>query len=115
MKKAAVPSILFALVLLVLGVIAEAQHPGKVPRIGYLSPTGDSHTPGPDVEAFRQGLRDLGYVEGKNILIEYHYIAGKTDRIPSLVAELVQSIFLSFSVSHRFAQASRRLRQSLLS
>ena len=51
---------------------------------------GDPNTPGPQVEAFRQGLRDLGYIEGKNILVEYRYAEGKLDRIPSLVAELVQ-------------------------
>ncbi|HSE86477.1 MAG TPA: hypothetical protein VLJ79_09670, partial [Candidatus Binatia bacterium] len=68
---------------------AAAQQPAKVPRIGYLSPTGDSHTPGPDVEAFRQGLRDVGYIERENILIEYRYIKGKTDRVPNLVDELV--------------------------
>jgi len=69
---------------------AQAQQPAKVPRIGYLSRTGDSKNPGPQVEGFRQALRDLGYIEGKNILVEYRYIAGKTDSIPSLVAELVQ-------------------------
>ncbi len=46
--------------------------------------------PGHAGQAFQQGLRDLGYIEGKNILIEYRYIEGKADRIPSLVAELVQ-------------------------
>ena len=46
--------------------------------------------PGIQVKAFQQGLRDLGYIEGKNILIEYRYTEGKADRIPSLVAELVQ-------------------------
>ena len=51
---------------------------------------GDPSNPGPYVEAFRQGLRDLGYIEGKNILVEYRYAEGKLDRIPSLVAELVQ-------------------------
>ena len=55
--------------LFALGYSASAQQPTKVPRIGYLSPTGDSHTSGPDVEAFRQGLRDLGYIERKNILV----------------------------------------------
>ena len=69
---------------------AEAQQPEKIPRIGYLSGTGDPTNPEPQVEAFRQGLRDLGYVEGKNILVEYRYAEGKPDRIPSLVAELVQ-------------------------
>jgi putative tryptophan/tyrosine transport system substrate-binding protein len=82
---------LLALALLVFSPfhLAYAQQPVKIPRIGYLS-TGDSHTHGPDVEAFRQGLRDLGYVEGKNIVIEFRYLEGKTDRTPSLVAELVQ-------------------------
>jgi putative tryptophan/tyrosine transport system substrate-binding protein len=56
----------------------EAQQPKKVPRIGYLVPTSSS----PYIEAFRQGLRDLGYTEGKNILIEYRYAEGKPDRYP---------------------------------
>ena len=55
-----------------------------------MSGGGAPSTPGPSVEAFRQGLRDLGYLEGKNILIEFRYVEGKLDRIPSLVAELVQ-------------------------
>jgi putative tryptophan/tyrosine transport system substrate-binding protein len=90
MKKAAVTSILVAVVLLVLAVIAEAQQPKKVPRIGYVSGTGDPKTPGPQVEAFRRGLLDLGYIEGKNIQVEYRYVEGKLDRVPSLVTELVQ-------------------------
>ncbi len=69
---------------------ATAQQPKKVPRIGYVSGSGDANNPGPYVEAFRQGLRDLGYIEGKNILVEYRYAEGKQDRIPSIVAELVQ-------------------------
>src|SRR5947209_5852588 len=69
--------------------IADAQQVGKVPRIGFMR----NSTPGSNVsglEAFRQGLRDLGYIEGKNILVEYRDIEGKIDRIPSLVAELVR-------------------------
>ena len=69
---------------------AAAQQPKKVPRIGYVSSTGDPNTPGPQVEGFRQGLRDIGYIEGRNILVEYRYVEGKLDRAPSLVAELVQ-------------------------
>jgi putative ABC transport system substrate-binding protein len=77
--------------LLALGFSAQAQHPaGKVPRIGYLSAIGDPYTPEPQIEAFREGLRDLGYVEGKNILVDYRYAGGIQDRIPGLVAELVQ-------------------------
>jgi len=69
--------------------VAEAQQPKKVPRIGYLtgaSPSFEAHR----LEGFRQGLRDLSYIEGKNILVEYRYAEGNLDRIPGLVAELVQ-------------------------
>ena len=90
MKKAALGSMLFAGALLAVAVTVEAQQPTKVPRIGYLSGAGDPSNPGPNVEAFRRGLQELGYIEGKNILVEYRYIEGKRDRVPSLVAELVQ-------------------------
>jgi putative tryptophan/tyrosine transport system substrate-binding protein len=86
MKKAGVLSIL---VLLAVAVIAQAQQPTKVPRIGYLSATSPSANVG-RIEAFRQGLRELGYVEGKNIVIEWRYAEGKFDRLPALVAELVR-------------------------
>ncbi len=76
--------------ILVFVSLAEAQQPKKVPRIGYVSASGDPKTPGPNLEAFRQGLRDLGYIEGKNILVEFRYAERKLDRIPGLVAELVQ-------------------------
>jgi putative ABC transport system substrate-binding protein len=69
---------------------ARAQQPKEVPRIGYVASSGNRETPGPRVEAFRQGLRDLGYIEEKNILVEYRYVEGKSDRAPSLVAEFVQ-------------------------
>jgi ABC-type uncharacterized transport system substrate-binding protein len=90
MKKAAVPSTLVAVVLCTVAVIAEAQQPTKVPRIGFVSGIGGPSNPGPNVVGFRQGLRDFGYIEGKNILVEYRYTEGKGDRNPSLVAELVQ-------------------------
>jgi putative tryptophan/tyrosine transport system substrate-binding protein len=64
---------------------AEAQESGKIPRIGYVRVVGVPSIPGPNVEAFRQGLNSLGYVEGKNIKIEFRYAEGKPDRIPSLV------------------------------
>ena len=81
---------LLATVLLATAPPAEAQSQAKIPRIGYVSGTGDSSNPGPYVEALRQGLRDLGYVEGKNFVIEYRGAEGKPDRTPSLVTELVQ-------------------------
>jgi putative ABC transport system substrate-binding protein len=90
LRKTALGSILFAGLLLATAVIVEAQQPKKIPRIGYLSGAGDPSNPGPNVEAFRRGLQELGYIEGKNILVEYRYIEGKRDRVPSLVAELVQ-------------------------
>ena len=68
----------------------EAQQPAKIPRIGYVTTSGDTSTPSPNLEPLRQGLRDFGYIEGKNILVEYRYTEGKGDRNPSLVAELVQ-------------------------
>jgi putative ABC transport system substrate-binding protein len=70
--------------------LAEAQQAAKIPRIGYVSGTGNAANQGPYVEALRQGLRDLGYVDGKNIVIEYRGAEGKGDSIPSLVKELVQ-------------------------
>jgi putative ABC transport system substrate-binding protein len=86
MKKAAVPSILVALILLAVAVIVEAQQPKKVPRIGYLGGSGASR-----IDAFRQGLRELGYVEGKNIVIEARRgTEGKPDRFAALAAELVR-------------------------
>ena len=88
MKKAAVPSILVAVVLLAVAVIAEAQQPKKVYRIGYLQAPPPSAVV-TRTEAFRQGLRELGYVEGKNIVIEYRYAEGKSERVPALAAELV--------------------------
>ena len=55
-----------------------------------MSSFGDASAPGPQIEAFRRGLRDLGYIEGKNILIEYRDAEGNLDRAPALIAELVQ-------------------------
>jgi len=68
---------------------AEAQQPTKVARIGYLETTPSS-TNSARHEAFRQGLRDLGYVEGKNIVIEWRFAEGKSDRLPALAAELLR-------------------------
>src|SRR5437016_9540303 len=70
--------------------LVQAQQAKKIPRIGYLSGRGDPSTPDLLVEAFQQGLRDLGYIEGKNILVEYRYLEGKEDRNPTFLAELLQ-------------------------
>ena len=83
---------LWLLTTVVLGTIAfaQAQPSGKIPRIGYLSGTGDASNQGPYVAALRQGLRDLGYIEGKNFAIEFRGAGGKAEPVPSLVAELIQ-------------------------
>ena len=80
--------LVYALLALILTTIhrAEAQQPRKVPSIGFLS-TG---SPGPNFEAFRLGLRDLGYIEGKNITIESRFAEEKFDRLSDLAAELVR-------------------------
>jgi len=89
MKRAAVPSILIAAILLAVAVIAEAQQPGKIPRIGYLTGTSLSGMAN-RIEPFRQGLRDLGYAEGKNIVIEWRGADGNRDRQRALATELVR-------------------------
>src|SRR6266511_1235778 len=76
-------------ILLVLSLPAEAQQPVKVPRIGWL--TGSPLSGNPERrEPFRQGLRELGYMEGKNIVIEWRAADGKRDRYPELLAELLR-------------------------
>ena len=89
MNKAGLSSILVAVVLLALGVIAEAQQPKKVPRIGYLSSL-DPASESTRAEAIRLALRKLGYIEGQNIATEYQYGEGKIDRAPELANELVR-------------------------
>jgi len=89
LRKTALASILFAGALLAVAVIADARQPKTVPMIGFLS--GGSRSGIADrLEAFREGLRDLGYVEGKNIVIEYRWAEGKNERLPELAAELVR-------------------------
>ena len=72
---------------------AGAQQLTKVARIGFVSARAEPTVAAPDTtaESLRQGLRSVGYIEGKNIVIDYRYFAGKVDRIPSLVAELLQA------------------------
>src|SRR5262249_15069525 len=77
---------LFTLLLTAAGTFAEAQQPGKVYRIAYLS---SSSIIAFNTQAFQQGLRDLGYIEGKNIVIEWRFADGNRDRLRALAAELV--------------------------
>jgi putative ABC transport system substrate-binding protein len=75
--------------LFLLCVPADAQQPAKSPRIGFIM--ADAYGPDPRVDAFRQGLRELGYVEQKNLMVEYRFAEGKEDRLVKIVAELVGS------------------------
>ena len=81
--------VVFVVALTVCGGRAEAQQPTKVPRIGLLR-SGSAASHASSQEAFRQGLRELGYEEAKNILIEYRYAEGKSERWPALANELVR-------------------------
>jgi putative tryptophan/tyrosine transport system substrate-binding protein len=80
---------IFVTVILASVLFTYAQQPGKIPRIGYLTGVSPS-TNSARHETFRQGLRELGYVEGKNIVIEWRSAEGKFDRLPALAAELVR-------------------------
>jgi len=80
---------LIAFVLVVTGPVAQAQQPKKVPRVGYIS-SGNTASESIRAEAIRMALRELGYIEGQNVAIEYRYGEGKQDRFPELVAELVR-------------------------
>jgi putative ABC transport system substrate-binding protein len=97
--------------LLSIAPFVEAQQARKVYRIGYLSAQSSS-AESSRLGGFRQGLRELGYVEGKNIVIEYRFVEGKLDRLPDLAAELVQlkvdMIIVTGSPSTRAAQQATR-------
>jgi putative ABC transport system substrate-binding protein len=82
-------SIALCALLFALSVRAEAQQTGKIPRIGFLV-AGTASAVSARVEAFRQGLRERGYVEGKTILVEYRYGEDKVDRLSEQASELVQ-------------------------
>jgi ABC-type uncharacterized transport system substrate-binding protein len=89
MRKAGILSILLVVVLLAVAVIAEAQQPKKVARIGYLS-SFDPAFESTRSEAIRRALRELGHIEGQNVAFEYRYAERKRDRHPELAAELVR-------------------------
>jgi len=82
-------TVVLALGLLAAPLAAEAQQAGRVPRIGFLGSTSPSDRP-PLLDAFRQGLRELGWVEGQNVVIDYRFAEGRFDRLPDLAAELVR-------------------------
>ena len=87
--KRKISAVAFCVMLFALSFTAHAQQPRKVTRIGYLS-TFDTATDSTRFEAIRLALRELGYIEGQNIVIEHRYGEGKTDRFPELAGELVR-------------------------
>jgi putative tryptophan/tyrosine transport system substrate-binding protein len=89
MNKRKLGSFALGVMLIALGFPAEAQQPARIPRIGILLAPSASFSL-PRVEALRRRLRELGYFEGKNILIDYRYAEGKLERLPDLAAELVR-------------------------
>jgi ABC-type uncharacterized transport system substrate-binding protein len=94
--------------------LAEAQQPKSIPRIGFLSRDlhpADSRAPVPrNLEAFREGLRELGYIEWKNIIIEYRYADGRTERLPALAEELVRlKVELIVADSYASARDSQKV------
>ena len=92
-------AVFLALALLAAPLAVEAQQAGRMYRIGYLGSTSNSSYQAQLVESLRQGLRDLGYVEGKNLTIEYRWAEDKYDRLPDLAAELV-SLNVDLIVTH---------------
>jgi putative tryptophan/tyrosine transport system substrate-binding protein len=93
--------------LLTVSFPADAQEPKKVPRIGILSPGSGG---GPDLEAFKRKLRELGYVEGENITFEYRWAEGNEDRLPALAAELLRmNVDIIVAAGPRAARAAQRL------
>src|SRR5262249_7130722 len=88
MNKRKLGSFALCTVLLALGLSAEAQQPKKIPKIAYLAP-GTPAAAADLVEAFRQGLRELGYVEGKTFVLELRHGEARADRLPEIVRELV--------------------------
>jgi putative ABC transport system substrate-binding protein len=107
----ALGAMLFALgsvgaLLLALSFPAEAQQAGKVHRVGFLRA---APPPDPNVEAIREGLRKLGYVEGQNLKVEYRYGEEKPERLPDLAAELVQlKVDVIVALSHHVALTAKK-------
>jgi putative tryptophan/tyrosine transport system substrate-binding protein len=100
-------------ILWVVGLTAQAQQPTKIARIGYLNP-GDPVSRTYRTEAFRQGLKELGYIERKNIIIEYRFAEAKPDRLPELARELVAlKVDIIFAGGHLATEAAKNATQTI--
>jgi putative ABC transport system substrate-binding protein len=106
-------SLLCAL-LFALCTSAAAQQPAKVRRIGVVTGTGNPNEAGSSIKIFRQALQDLGYSEGKNILFEYRYTEGDRDRIPGIIAELMNlKVDILFSTQAIVVRAAKQATKTL--
>ena len=104
---------LLATVLLATVSIAQAQQPKKIPRIGYLT-LGSSSPRSANEEAFRDGLHQLGYIEGQNVHVEYRYAAGEVGRLPELAAELVSlNLNVILAANTQSIDATRRATKTI--
>jgi putative ABC transport system substrate-binding protein len=104
--------LLFAVATLMLSLVwpAHAQQPKKVPRIGVLS----LGTGNPTIDAFRQGLHELGWVDGKNIALEYRWAEGNEDRFPVLAAELLRiNVDIILVTTPQAANAAKKLTKTI--
>jgi putative tryptophan/tyrosine transport system substrate-binding protein len=100
-------------IILAVGLPAHAQQPTKVARIGYLSP-GDPASRTYRTEAFRQGLKELGYIEGKNIAIEYRFAEARSERLPELAQDLVRlKVDIIFAGGHPATEAAKNATQTI--
>jgi putative tryptophan/tyrosine transport system substrate-binding protein len=90
MKKAALLSILVVVVQIAVEVIAQAQQPKSIPLVGVLI-AGSPSSMATRIDAFQHRLRELGYTEGRNIVVEYHYASGNYNRLAAIASDLVRS------------------------
>ena len=90
MKKTNAVAVVVTFILASFSLAGAQQTTKTLPRIGFISSTGSAESPSPLFEAFRRGLRDLGYVDGKNIVIVHRHAEGRLDRMPPLVHEFIQ-------------------------
>jgi hypothetical protein len=105
LKKLVLLSILVVVVLLAVALIAEAQQPKKVARIGYLA-AGDAASESSRAEAIRLALRAFGYLEGQNIATEYRYAEGKRDRFLRIGAKRTRSVLVRLRILGNCANRS---------
>jgi len=111
LMKKKITGLALSAMLFALSFPTQAQQSGKIPRVGVLFIGGRNQ---PHLESFKQGLKERGYTEGKNILLDYRYAEGNVDRLPSLAAELVQlKVDVIVTTSGNSARAATRVTRTI--